>query len=336
MRKFLLSLLVAASGAAQAQLVTFEELTLPKQDTFYLNYNQPGQDVGPTVGNVHFGCTYDTTWGGIWSGGFSYSNMTDTVDGSYLNQYAAQTGVGYNNTSNYAVYFDGYTQKHKVSLIGGAANLRMAGFYITNSTYAYQAMKNGNFASRKFGDTTGTNSGLAQGKYPDWFKLTIKGFKGGTMMNDSVEFYLADFRYNSDDSDYIVKDWQWLDLSKFGTGVDSIQFGFTSSDNHPIYGMNTPAYFCMDNFTVQNTTQVTTNNFVAKMYPNPATHTLNVLVDESQVKTIAVSDMTGKIILHQPVQGSLNVLQVAPLASGMYLLQISNGQQLATQKFYKN
>lgn len=75
---------------------------------------------------------------------------------------------------------------------------------------------------------------------------------------------------------------------------------------------------------------------MVKLYPNPATNTLNVLVDESQVKTIAVTDMTGKIVMQQSVIGSLNVLQVASLSSGMYLLQISNGQQVASQKFYKN
>jgi hypothetical protein len=44
---------------------------------------------------------------------------------------------------------------------------------------------------------------------------------------------------------YIDK-WTYVDLTEFGK-VDAIFFTLTSSDNGD-YGMNTPAYFCMDNF----------------------------------------------------------------------------------------
>jgi len=67
--------------------------------------------------------------------------------------------------------------------------------------------KKGNQFSRKFGDTTGTKSGasIPQGHYPDWFKVLVKGYRGGNMLNDSIEFYLADYRSAGTTNDYAIK-----------------------------------------------------------------------------------------------------------------------------------
>ncbi|MFM7243570.1 MAG: DUF4465 domain-containing protein, partial [Planctomycetaceae bacterium] len=42
--------------------------------------------------------------------------------------------------------------------------------------------------------------------------------------------------------------WDWFDLSSLGT-VDRIEFSFDGSDKG-IFGLNTPAYFAMDDLTV--------------------------------------------------------------------------------------
>jgi len=66
-------------------------------------------------------------------------------------------------------------------------------------------------------------------------------------MPDSVNFYLADYRFADNDSDYIVNSWKYVDLSTLG-GVDTYEFDLSSSDTGA-FGMNTPAYFCMDQFS---------------------------------------------------------------------------------------
>jgi hypothetical protein len=100
-------------------------------------------------------------------------------------------------------------------------------------------MKYSDAYSKKFGGTSGND--------PDWFKLSIWGYQYG-QHTDTVDFYLADFRFANNDSDYIVKDWVWIDLTSLGN-ADSLEFILTSSDNGT-YGMNTPAYFCIDNFLI--------------------------------------------------------------------------------------
>ncbi|HTN45376.1 MAG TPA: DUF4465 domain-containing protein [Flavipsychrobacter sp.] len=341
MRKILLFVFpaLAATGASAQNVVDFESLTLPKTDTFYVNYSNPGQDVGFNENGVHFQCYYDTAWGGLWSNGFSYSNMTDSISSGYTNQYAAKTAKGYSGSANYAVYWDGYGAKAKIILPAGiplkTTGTTVYGFYVTNSTYAYNSMRDGDFAAKKFGDTTGTGSGLPQGKYPDWFKLTVQAYANGSLLNDSVDFFLADYRFNDDDSDYIVNDWRWVDLSVFSTSVDSLQFTLTSSDNGQ-FGMNTPAYFCMDNFGALLSADVpATSKLAAKIYPNPVANELHVEVSDHAVKTVYLTDLTGKRLATYTVSEKHIVIHTAQLSDGMYLIQLDNGKQIATQRFIK-
>jgi hypothetical protein len=78
----------------------------------------------------------------------------------------------------------------------------------------------------------------------DFYKLTITSVDNGINI-DTVEFFLADFTHTDSTLDYIVNDWQYIDLSSLGF-VDSIKFSLSSSDNGT-FGMNTPAFFALDN-----------------------------------------------------------------------------------------
>jgi len=61
----------------------------------------------------------------------------------------------------------------------------------------------------------------------------------------SIEFYLADYRFDDNSKDYIVQNWTNLDLSSLGK-VNKLAFRFSSTDNGS-WGMNTPSYVCLDN-----------------------------------------------------------------------------------------
>ncbi|MDY0255060.1 MAG: DUF4465 domain-containing protein, partial [Tenuifilaceae bacterium] len=99
---------------------------------------------------------------------------------------------------------------------------------ITNSTYAYHSILNGDDYTRKFEDG-------------DWFLLTIVGFNSDEEILGQETFYLADFRNSAS---VVVDDWTKIDLRGL-KGVTKIVFHLTSSDVGE-FGMNTPAYFCMD------------------------------------------------------------------------------------------
>lgn len=214
---------------------TFDNLPLAT-DTFWNGSDLSG---GFNNGLANFANDYDTTYFS-WSG-FVYSNVKDSVTPGLGNQYAAITASGCNSSDKYAIA-DEYGNA-KIRLIGNAQVKLVKGFYVTNTTYAYQSMKQGDAFAKKFGGASGTD--------PDWFRLRAIGWLNGAMKQQSVEFFLGDFRSADSTQDYLVRDWRWFDLLPLGD-VDSLIFQLTSSDTSGGY-MNTPAYFAMDDFTTGDT-----------------------------------------------------------------------------------
>ena len=173
-----------------------------------------------------------------WSG-WSYSNISDTITPGYMNQYSAITGGGFAGDVSAGNF--GTSNLYGPSVIDFTLEKAHAleGFFLTNSTYAALSMKQGDWVAKKFGGIDGAD--------PDYFKLLVWGLKAGTS-TDTLEYYLADFRHEDPEMDYIIETWQWVDLSSLGK-VDSLMFGLESSDMGE-WGMNTPAYFCLDDLYV--------------------------------------------------------------------------------------
>ena len=210
-------------------------------------YRQDWQATGGfTSAGTFFNNTYFSS-SDYWAG-FALSETTDTTTPGYLNQYSAFTGGGSGPNGevvtggNYVVAnVDNFTLIPTITLAAGESPLSVR---ITNATYAALSMKNGDgpggFA-KKFGGVSGND--------PDFFKLTITGMDavGGT--TGTVDFYLADYRFADNDQDYIVKNWTEVDLSALGLATQKLAFSLTSSDVGA-FGMNTPAYFALDNLVV--------------------------------------------------------------------------------------
>jgi hypothetical protein len=66
------------------------------------------------------------------------------------------------------------------------------------------------------------------------------------------------------------------------------------------------------------------------LYPNPANDVLNITVDE-QVELINVVSLDGKIVISENVAGSSNVLNVADLTSGVYVVEVFGSEGLMTR-----
>jgi hypothetical protein len=281
----------------------------------------PGKDVGFSDGLVRYPCVFDTGFGFTFqTSGFVYSNMTDSVTSGFGNQYAAKPDVGNNGSSKYAV---AYGQMNKIYK---TASFNWIELYITNSTFAHNSMRDGDGFAKKFGGATGND--------PDWFKVTIKGFKNGTLKSDSIDFYLADFRFPANAQDFIVRDWRKVDLRKLGD-ADSLQFMLSSSDNGS-FGMNTPAYFCLDDVRLA-ATGVKEEMFssVASLFPNPVSDFMNLEIRQGNFQEALVMDVTGRLISRIPVAPGRTVLGTGSLPPGQYLLKLSGNEGTATTKFIK-
>ncbi len=222
-----LGLWAALFSVSAQNVATFESVQLDSASW----WNGSDGSGGFSSGGFWFPNDYNEEWGN-WSG-FSVSNMKDSVSAGFDNQYSAITAGGVNDSENYAVVYASGELKMEFD-----DPVSLSGFYVTNSTYAYLSMKNGDAYSKKFGGEDGTD--------PDYFKLIVSGTGIYGEETEAIEFFLTDFTAEEDSNDYILKTWEWLDLSSLGV-VKNIQFKLESSDMGD-WGMNTPAYFCIDNF----------------------------------------------------------------------------------------
>lgn len=170
-----------------------------------------------------------------WTG-FCPSRNSDT--GNFPNdwtnhQWSSITGSGVTGSTGYVVGFWDVQESTQSIPEKPSMEIAFAGkaepmyVMLTNNTYAYYTMLNGSAYSKKFTSE-------------DWFKVIIHGVKDG-VETGKVEFYLAR-------NGQIVDDWQLCDLRSLGT-VNSIYMQMESSDSGQ-WGMNTPAYVCMDNLVV--------------------------------------------------------------------------------------
>ena len=214
--------------------VDFEELTVPAEGY----WNGSDDSGGFTSGGIQFSNSF-TDWGGgvtSWSG-FAYSTMTNVDSAGFANQYSTYAGSGYNSSKNFLVgcvdlYGGNLPTLTYVDAEDGFEPIRI---WVTNTTYASLSMKNGDFVAKKFGGESGND--------PDWFELMIIGIGLNNQPVDTIEYFLADYRLDSDE-DYIQKKWYAVDIGRLGR-VKALQFSLASSDVGD-YGMNTPAYFCID------------------------------------------------------------------------------------------
>lgn len=316
-----LMFLLSISCIAQS-FVDFEDIDLPA-DSFLNGENGEGQfESGVcTFPNSFF---VDPNYGGFWIGGWAISSVVDSVTGDFSNLYGAKTASGNDGSSNYAV-------GQQAATIAHSPGYGFSGFYITNSTYAYETIENGNAFSKKFGGESGDD--------PDFFKLTIYPYNNGIVLNqDSVEFYLADYRFEDNSQDYIVDTWEFIDVSATSlNAADTIAFVLSSSDVGS-FGINTPLFFCIDDIELEqfvNTLDVQKEEQTIQLSPNPVRDILMINLEKLKGGMLQLMDQHGRVLETSSVQTTSIALEVAKYPSGLYFLRWTDGQQLVTNKFIK-
>jgi hypothetical protein len=333
---FILAIMLPTFAKAQVVYETFDTFTLTP-NSFY--QDSTGANWNSGAGSL---VSFEYGWkNNAWTSGSVYTNIKDTVNLTSSNLLGASTGFA-KSGSNYATIKDSAT----IYLQNSPTFLnKISGFFITNTTYVKNIIKNGDATHRKFGDTTGTGWGatVAQGNYPDWLKVSVFGYYNGVQNPTHVDFYLANYQPAGKANDYIVDDWYYINCINVGF-VDSIKLIMSSSDKTSNFKMKTPGYFCIDNFTTINNVGIEElDNIVnIQIFPNPATQNLNIsyAMISSSVLTISVCDISGKeVIKHQAEQNKIgpNQLQLntEALEAGIYFLNLSNGTANKKIKFIK-
>lgn len=173
--------------------------------------------------------------------------------------------------------------------------------YVNLNSYPYYCMEYGDSFARAF-----TNG--------DKFTLTIHGVAPDEN-EKTVDVDLASYS-NGDLT--INRGWKYVDLSPLGK-VNELYFTLSSTDSGD-YGMNTPAYFCLDKLCVKAVDQLSVNDVMQDRRTNisydRASHT--VALDGSDFAI--VYDVAGNKVL--TIEG--NSGDVSSLQTGVYLVKSGN------------
>ena len=299
---FLLIGLDFVNSSAQV-LANFENFNLKQGE--HLKDASPGH--GFKSGSIELPNFYDAAFD-FWSG-FAISADTNTTTPGFLNQYSVIAGKGASGSTTYGV---GYIYDPIiVRLQPNAIGKPMIGMYVNNSTYTYLSVRDGDAFAKKFGGETG--------KDPDFLLLTIKKYSGGAIDDDSINIYLADYRFPQSKKDYIISEWTYVDLTTLGE-VDSLVMRMTSSDVG-IFGMNTPAYVCIDEVSTDNLLSAASidargNKIIVG--PNPSTD--KVYIDIPFKGTCAITSLMGTTQWSKTLQPGHHEVSVSDWPRGIYLL----------------
>ena len=125
-------------------------------------------------------------------------------------------------------------------------------------------------------------------------------------------FYLAEF-FNQDISSWCV------------TNIDSEPTQF--SDNSPLLESNKPVWGTCSTAGVDDLNQLNVS-----IYPNPTSDIVYIEGNYSQLKAV-VYDILGKQVMKESITNSIDISQ---LDKGVYILQLSDGAKLTTQRIIKN
>ena len=191
----------------------------------------------------------ESPWGLIWQG-FTQSRSADTT--IYTGEWPSHTfnvmtggGMSGKGTPYFACFWDNTETEDRaleqrschICYTGGGAEklaFKPMSVYVNNSCYTYYTMRDGDNWTRKF----------EQG---DYLELIAHGVHAdGTESETSIR--LADC-VGDDASKWFVSEWTKFDLSALGEVTD-VYFTTNSTDVGQ-WGMNTPAFFCIDWFAAE-------------------------------------------------------------------------------------
>ena len=219
---------------AFCDVIHFDELQL-NQNSFFDGYGS-----NATSGSWNSSAAEFNT--NQFGPGWSYSNVNDTTTAGFLNQWAAFTGTGVGGSGNYAIA-NSFSDNGAFFNLANLSNIKSV--FVTNTTFAALAMRDGDSYSKQFGGVSGND--------PDFFTVRLTGFSSENAMGEetgAVDVALADFRFADNTKDFILDEWKQVDLSTLGT-VRSIGISFDGSDVGT-FGLNTPAYVAFDEIRFQS------------------------------------------------------------------------------------
>jgi hypothetical protein len=283
---------------------------------------------GFAYGKLYFENSYNTQW--VSFSGWAVSKNIDTTKSGYDAQYSSITANGastkFYKDSSFAVSYG--RSVIRLPYKRGGWPVTYFRFSYTNNTYTYKSMKDGDGFSKKFGGPLGTE--------PDFLRLFVIGYDDNNIPVDTLglddmndEMALADFRMNRN---YLNKNWTPYISGGFKKNIVRMEFQLESTDVGT-FGMNTPAYFCLDNlFEVPIESVGKSDKGTIKVYPNPASNF--IIADLQNAQAFEIIDLTGRQFMLNENPDS-NKIDISELPNGIYCLKVKANESIYNSRFVK-
>lgn len=173
--------------------------------------------------------------------------------------------------------------------------------YVNLNSYPYYSMEYGDSFARAF-----TNG--------DKFTLTIHGVSPDET-EKRVDVDLASY---SNGNLTINRGWKYVDLSPLGV-VNELYFTLSSTDSGD-YGMNTPAYFCLDKLCVKPVETSSVNSVLQDNRAHISYDRTSYVISLDGSDFAVVYDVAGNQI--QTIEGDSG--NVSSLSAGVYVVKSGN------------
>jgi hypothetical protein len=299
----------------------FDDLTNTGFDSGMVVNGKIGMKQYTTNGDIlmHFG--WDSTyqyWSGNWALSYSHYHKIEPSAPELISThlYAAAPGKG----AKFSEKIFAVGQNHAKLTAANPLVMGILSLKVSNSLYAYNSMKFGDAFAKKFNANDKDSLVLVISSY-------LKGVK-----QEAKRVVLADFRFMDTTKNFLLDTWQLIQFKLFN---DSIQFEMESSDNGS-WGMNTPAFFVVDDIDVLHNVGVEIVKY-SKMnvFPNPVKNILNFNSNNS-LRNIEVFNFEGQKVLSREFDLAQKSLDVTNFKSGFYsgLVTDQTGKQFSV-KFIK-
>lgn len=298
--------ILASAQPVTSQQVGFEELKFQipvgevwngsNGNTQYVFERDGSKILSMTIG-------WDTAWGGYWSNLWAFSRQYYNFEepSNFTKQLlAAKPGGGAEDGGQ--VYAIGAQNTYLLNKRNTEQGI--SGFYVSNTTFAFNSMRLGDNIGKKF-----------QAADKDSFVLIVRAYQNQTLRQEK-RVYMADFRATNADKHFILDSWQYVAMDY--PDSDSIHFELQSSDVGS-FGINTPTYFALDAidfvFGARNNNVSTT---VLNAYPNPCTNRL-YLANSANIRSAEICDYRGRTSL--TISDIGEYINVRDLTPGLYYLR---------------
>ena len=121
-----------------------------------------------------------------------------------------------------------------------------------------------------------------------------------------------------------------LNATFLAGGTFAYNIALIDATDNSVLAENDEEVFVLDNSSITNNA-----SFISNTFPNPTEGIVNIQTTQTGVGTLGVYTLTGKKVINQTINGSVNTVSLETLPAGMYIIKISQNEKDAVIRVVK-